>query len=82
MKPQLKENVVRFQGGIVDNLSSDPKVYMLLQVKQRPVPSGAQLKTIQDSAIRVDSLSPIGDIIARGEPGEKSLLCSRILSAS
>ncbi len=67
----LPENL-RFQGGIVDNQSPDPKVYMLLQVKQRPVPSAAELKAIQGSVIRIDALSSIADVIARDEHREKS----------
>ncbi|HBC86241.1 MAG TPA: hypothetical protein DCZ94_04730 [Lentisphaeria bacterium] len=62
-----KTAIYQFQGGFIDDKSSSPKVYMLLQVKQRPAEPVEKIEVYKKAAIKVDNLSIIADVIIKKE---------------
>jgi hypothetical protein len=61
----------QFQGGIVDERSASPKVYMLLQVKQRPTEPEKRIEIYKKAAIKADDISLVADVIIKEEYQEK-----------
>jgi len=61
----------QFQGGIVEEGSLSPRVYMLLQVKQRPTEPEKKLEIYKKAAIKADDLLLIADVIINEEYHEK-----------
>ncbi len=68
---QGKPLIYQYQGGIIDDKSSTPQVYMLLQVKQRSAESKKNIDVYKKAAIKADDLSMIADVIVKKEYREK-----------